>query len=59
MLGREWVLSEESMMSAETMCNNIIEGLDEVVSDWKPRSKYNLLKVQERPLQTIKYPMSL
>ena len=59
MLGREWVLSEESMMSAETMCNNIIEGLDEVVSDWTPRSKYNLLKATERPLQTIKFPMSL
>lgn len=56
---RTWVTSEESQMSADNMCINIIDGLDEVLEDWTPRNKYTLLKIQDRPLQTIKYPISL
>jgi len=43
--GREFVMSDESMMSSRWMCNNIIEHMDNAFDKWKPRKRYSLYKV--------------
>jgi hypothetical protein len=54
--GRDWVLSNESMMSASNMCKNMIEGIDEILSKWKPRKSFELVKVL-REEQKLNHPL--
>lgn len=49
---REWVTSEESMQSADSMCKNIIDGVEETFTKWKPKARHELIKTQ--PLPRIK-----
>lgn len=42
--GREWVTSEESGMSAKSMCKNMIEGIDETFKIWKPKKSFELVE---------------
>jgi glycosyltransferase involved in cell wall biosynthesis len=44
-LAREWVLSEESMMSAENMAKNVIDAIDDTLSSWKPRENFQFIKI--------------
>lgn len=55
--GREWVLSEESMMSAKNMCKNMIEGIDETLKVFKPRKSFELIKVEEMKENKINHPL--
>lgn len=57
MLAREWVTSKESMMSASSMCDNIISGIEETLSNWKPRKKFELIKIQPLPRKAILHPL--
>jgi hypothetical protein len=43
---REWVTSDESMMSAKHMCKNIIDGIEETFEKWNPRYKFELVDVE-------------
>lgn len=45
--GREWVLSDESMMSAEHMCDNVISTFEELFKTWKPRKRFELIKTEK------------
>ena len=54
--GREWVLSNESMMSSSNMCKNMIEGIDETLSKWKPRKPFELVKAL-REEQKLNHPL--
>jgi len=45
---REWVTSDESMMSAANMCKNIISGIDETFARWQPRHRFELIQVETR-----------
>jgi len=47
MLGRDWVLSKESMMSAKHMCDNVIASVEETFAKFKPRKKFELLKIEK------------
>jgi hypothetical protein len=47
--GREWVTSNESMMSASSMSKNIIDGIEETFAKWKPRKKHELIKIEDLP----------
>ena len=58
-LAREWVMSEESGMNAENMCKNIINAIDDTINNFKPKERYKILKIQDRPLKTLKFPVSL
>jgi glycosyltransferase involved in cell wall biosynthesis len=58
-LAREWVLSEESGMSAIKMCDNVIQAVDETIDTFKPRKRFEIYKIEERPLKTLKFPVSL
>ena len=57
MLGRQWVLSDESMMTANKMCDNVLKILDKLVSTWKPRSEYEFIKFEK--LKSKKSPHKL
>ena len=49
----EWVTSDESMMSARLMSENVIDGIDETFAKWEPRYAFELIKVE--PLKQPKH----
>jgi glycosyltransferase involved in cell wall biosynthesis len=57
---REWVISDESMMSAKWMSKNIIDGIEETFAKWEPRYAYELIKVEllEQPKHYVKFPIA-
>jgi glycosyltransferase involved in cell wall biosynthesis len=55
--GREWVLSEESMMSAKNMGRNIIKYVDQTFQEFVPRTKYDILKIQDLSKKYVKHPV--
>lgn len=59
MLAREWVTSNESMMSARAMSENFIEAVQETLDNWKPRERFHIKKIEDRPLKTLKHYISL
>ena len=44
-LGREFVTSEASMLSAKEMAKNFIKGIDGTFKNWKKRKRFTLYKV--------------
>jgi glycosyltransferase involved in cell wall biosynthesis len=54
---REWVTSNESMQSAKMMSKNIIDGIEETLTNWKPRHKYELIKVEKQPRKKSAHPI--
>ena len=54
---REWVTSEESMQSARMMSKNIIDGIEETFAKWKPRHKYELIKVEKQSRKKSAHPI--
>ena len=54
---REWVTSDESMMSARWMCKNVIGTVEETLATWKPRSSHELIKVEQLPRKSIVHPL--
>ena len=44
-LGREFVTSDKSMLSAKHMSSNFIKGIESVFQNWEKRKKYTLYKV--------------
>jgi len=55
--GHEWVLSEESMMSGRNMGRNLIKYVDQTFDQFVPRTKYDILKIQDLPKKYVKHPM--
>lgn len=55
--GREWVLSEEAMMSAKNMGRNLIKYVNQTFEQFVPRTKYDILKIQDLPKKYVKHPM--
>jgi len=58
-LGREWVTSDEAMMSADNMSLNIIEAVDKTFDNFKPRERYNIINTKNTGTKTLKYPLSV
>ena len=56
-LAHEWVTSDESMMSARLMSENVIDGIDETFAKWEPRYAFELIKVEplEQPKHFVKH----
>lgn len=44
--GREWLISEESRMSADNMCANVIKSIDMCLDMFVPASKFKLIKIK-------------
>jgi len=51
--GREWLLSDEAKMTADTMAANVIDVIDQLLERFKPRPKYKILKVEDRKLKYL------
>ena len=56
-LGREWVTSDEAMMSAESMGKNLIKNLEVLFEKWVPRSRFTLENITTVPSNYQKYPL--
>jgi membrane-bound ClpP family serine protease len=54
---REWVTSDESMQSAKAMSKNVIDGIEETFTKWKPRHKYELIKVEKQLRKKSTHPI--
>ena len=55
---REWVTSDEAMMTAKNMSINIIDGIDETFKTWTPRSLFDLIKIEDYKPNYLKYPVA-
>ena len=42
--GRDFVISDDSMMSSEHMSQNFIDHMDTAFEKWKPRKRYSIFK---------------
>ena len=45
--GREWVTSDEAKMTAKAMGQGFSDNLDILFKNWKPRKRFNLIKVKD------------
>jgi glycosyltransferase involved in cell wall biosynthesis len=54
---REWVTSDEAMMSARWMSKNIIDGVNETFANWTPRHAFELVQVEDlkQPKHFVKH----
>lgn len=57
--GRSWVTSDEAMMSADNMCKNVIESVDETITGFTPRKKYYIIDTSIKDKKTIAFPLSI
>ena len=51
--GHEWVMSDESKMSAESMCNIYIKQTSKVLENWEQPKRFNLFSIKEE-IQKLK-----
>jgi glycosyltransferase involved in cell wall biosynthesis len=56
---REWVTSDESMMSARKMSDTFIETVNLTFEKWKPRKRFHILKVEDKKINTLKNYISI
>lgn len=56
--GREWVLSKESGMNVQAMGSKVIECVDKCFASFKPRQQYEILKIQDVPVQTVSHKLN-
>jgi hypothetical protein len=56
----DWVISDESMMTATNMSKNIIDGVEETFNKWQPRHSFELIKVEplEQPNHFVKHAIA-
>jgi len=54
---REWVTSDESMMSARMMCENVVDSIDTTLNKFKPRKSFELIKIEKLQRKSIKHPL--
>lgn len=54
---REWVTSDESMMSAKNMCKNVISSINATFEKFKPRKSFELIKTEKLERKSIKHKL--
>ena len=47
MAGHEWVMGEESTMSASVMCKSFIRCINTCLEKWTPRKRFTLYSVKK------------
>ena len=55
--GRQWVTSDESMMTADNMAKNVIATVDETLATWKPRKTFELIKSEKLPIKKAEHKL--
>ena len=48
LIGRKWLLSEETRMTARGMGQNFIDNINILFNKWEPVEKYNVEKVEDK-----------
>lgn len=56
--GRDWVTSNESMMSAKHMCDNVISTIEDSITEFKPKKDFELIKVEKIERKKILHPLT-
>jgi glycosyltransferase involved in cell wall biosynthesis len=56
---REWVTSDEAMMTSKNMSRNVVKYIDEMFDKWEPRENYDFIKIEELPAKQNKHIISL
>jgi glycosyltransferase involved in cell wall biosynthesis len=56
-LARDWVMSDEAMMTAENMSKNVIKHIDKVLENWKPKPKFELIKTESIKRKYIRHKL--
>lgn len=51
LLGREWCMSDESKMSAKSMCENVIKCIDAVFEKFEPRVPFELINTKIKKVE--------
>jgi glycosyltransferase involved in cell wall biosynthesis len=54
----KWVTSDESMMTARKMAENVIDGVKETFDKWVPRPVFDFIKIEELEENYLKYPVA-
>jgi glycosyltransferase involved in cell wall biosynthesis len=56
----EWVHSDEAMMTAKHMADNVIEGIDATFAKWQPRHRFELIQVEtpKQPKHYVKHAIA-
>ena len=54
---RIWVTSDEAMMSARWMCNNVIKYIDQTLATWTPRKSFELIKIEKQPVKKLRHKL--
>lgn len=57
--GREWMLGDEARMSADAMCQNVVEGINETIEKFKPKKRFTILKAGTTPVRYLPHPVSM
>ena len=57
MTAREWVLSDESMMSAAHMCDNVVSTINKTIDTFKPKKQFELIKTKKLERKKIVHPL--
>lgn len=55
--GLKWATSDEAGFTAEKMCIRSQEAIDQLFTTWKPRPKFEFIKIQEYPKKKIKHKL--
>lgn len=48
LVGRDWVMSEESGMNAKDVCKRFINSVETLFSTWQPPKSFSMIEVQEK-----------
>lgn len=56
--GRDWVISKESKMSAQEMCQGVVEAIQEGIETFTPRPRYEIYKVEELPRNKVPHVLN-
>lgn len=57
MLGRDWSTGPEAGFTSEIMADRVVEALDTLLQTWKPREKFEFIKVQDREPNYINHKL--
>jgi glycosyltransferase involved in cell wall biosynthesis len=56
----KWVMSDESQMTAKNMCKNVINTINETLTTFEPKYRWELIEteISDQPKHYVKYPIA-
>jgi glycosyltransferase involved in cell wall biosynthesis len=58
-LARQWVLSDEAMMTSKNMAKNVISCVDKTFNTWIPRKSHDFFKIENKLAKQNKHIISI